>query len=257
MNKYSAWTNILVLAVLLAGGLLALPNIYGSVPAVQIADSNGVAYDDDRLQEYVQAAEGWGTTPATAFLQDGRAVMLFATGTDLTALGEGLRSRYGRQASIAQTLAPNLPDWVRGLGLRPMSLGLDLRGGVYVLLEVDMDQAVQSRLQSYEQDFSDRLRSSEISRYRVDLDNQLIRIRLTSREDMEAARTLLQKADPDLLVTAGADGKSLTVRMSEAQIKARKDFAIDQNVITLRSRVDQLGVAEPLVQRQGEDRIVL
>jgi len=257
MNKYSAWTNFLVLAVLIVGCLLALPNIYGSVPAVQIADSNGVAYDDARLQEYVQAAEDLGTTPATAYLQDGRAVMLFATGTDLTALGEGLRSRYGREASIAQTLVTNLPDWVRGLGLRPMSLGLDLRGGVYVLLEVDMDQALQSRLQSYEQDFSDRLRSSKISRFRVDLDNQLIRIRLTSREDMEAARTLVQKADPDILVADGADGKSLTVRMSEAQIKARKDFAIDQNVITLRSRVDQLGVAEPLVQRQGEDRIVL
>ena len=257
MNKYPAWLNALVLVVLLGGCLLALPNIYGSAPAVQIADNNGAAYDEARLNEYVQVAEGMGVTPVTAFLQDGRAVLLFEADTDLTLVGERFRDRYGRAASVAQTLAPNLPEWVRSLGLSPMSLGLDLRGGVYVLLEVDMDQAVQSRLQSYVQDFSDRLRAARISRHRVDLDDRVIRIRLTSSDDMLAAREVVQKADPDILIVDGADGKSLMVRMSDAQIKARQDFAIDQNVTTLRSRVDQLGVAEPLVQRQGADRIVL
>ena len=256
MNKYPAWLNTLVLVILLAGCLLALPNMYGSVPAVQIADNDGTAFDDADLQEYVQAVEDIGVTPEAAYLQDGRAVLRFEKDVDLAAVGEELKDRYGRMASVAQTLTPKLPDWVRKLGLSPMSLGLDLRGGVYVLLEVDMDQAVLSRLQSYEQDFSDRLRTAKI-RHRVDLDNRVIRIRLTSSDDMQKARDVVEKADPDLLIVDGADGKSLAVRMSEAQIRARRDFAIDQNVTTLRSRVNQLGVAEPLVQRQGEDRIVL
>ena len=256
MNKYPAWLNTFVVVIVLVGCLLALPNIYGSVPAVQIADNNGVAFDAARLQEYVETVEAMGVTPEAAYLQDGRVVLRFEKDVDLAAVGEKLKDRYGRTASIAQTLAPQLPEWVRNLGLSPMSLGLDLRGGVYVLLEVDMKQAVASRLQSYEQDFSDRLRTAKI-RHRVELVDQVIRIRLTSSDDMETAREVVQKADPDLLVADGADEKSLTVRMSDAQIKARRDFAIDQNVTTLRNRVDQLGVAEPLVQRQGEDRIVL
>lgn len=256
MNKYPAWLNTLVVVIVLVGCLLALPNMYGSVPAVQIADNNGVAYDAARLQEYVETVEAMGVTPEAAYLQDGRAVLRFEKNVDLAAVGEKLKDRYGRTASIAQTLAPKLPEWVRNLGLSPMSLGLDLRGGVYVLLEVDMKQAVASRLQSYEQDFSDRLRTAKI-RHRVELVDQVIRIRLTSSDDMETAREVVQKADPDLLVADGADEKSLTVRMSDSQIKARRDFAIDQNVTTLRNRVDQLGVAEPLVQRQGDDRIVL
>ncbi len=256
MNKYPAWLNTLVVVIALVGCLLALPNMYGSVPAVQIADNNGVAFDAARLQEYVETVEAMGVTPEAAYLQDGRAVLRFEKDVDLAAVGEKLKDRYGRTASIAQTLAPQLPEWVRNLGLSPMSLGLDLRGGVYVLLEVDMKQAVASRLQSYEQDFSDRLRTAKI-RHRVELVDQVIRIRLTSSDDMETAREVVQKADPDLLVADGADEKSLTVRMSDSQIKARRDFAIDQNVTTLRNRVDQLGVAEPLVQRQGDDRIVL
>jgi preprotein translocase subunit SecD len=137
-----------------------------------------------------------------------------------------------------------------------MSLGLDLRGGVYVLLEVDMDTAIGNRMQGYEQDFDDRLREARI-RHRVDLNNGVITIRLTSAEDLEAARRIVTEADPNLLIADGTDGKSLTVRMTEQQIKDRQDFAIEQNMTTLRNRVDQLGVAEPLVQRQGVDRIVV
>nr|MDJ0814259.1 protein translocase subunit SecD [Woeseiaceae bacterium] len=135
-------------------------------------------------------------------------------------------------------------------------LGLDLRGGVYVLLEVDMDTAIGNRMEGYEQDFEDRLREARI-RNRVDLNGGIITVRLTSPDDLEAARSIVSEADPDLLVGDGTDGKSLTVRMTEQQIKDRQDFAIEQNMTTLRNRVDQLGVAEPLVQRQGVDRIVV
>lgn len=256
MNKYPLWLNALVLVVLMAGCLLALPNIYGSVDAVQIADNDGGAYDQAQLDEFVRVVEGAGVAPEAAYLQDGRVVIRFDSGADQTIAGERLRGQYQREANVALTLTPKLPEWVRGLGLTPMSLGLDLRGGVYVLLEVDMNTAVESRLALYEQDFEDRLRSARI-RHRVDLDNQLITIRLTGSEDVPAARTIVERADPDVVVADGADGKSLTVRMSESQIQDRQNFAIEQNLTTLRNRVNQLGVAEPLVQRQGVDRIVV
>lgn len=256
MNKYPAWLNTLVLVILLSGCLLALPNIYGSVPAVQIAHTDGVDFDEDRLNDFVQAAENLGAAPEAAFLQDGRAVLRFPVDTNLAPIGDGLKERYGRVANVAQTLAPKLPQWVRGLGLSPMSLGLDLRGGVYVLLEVDMNTAIDTRMALYQQGFEDNLSDARIRR-RVDLNNRVITVRLTTPDDLDEARAVIQRSDADLLVSDGSDGKSLTIRMSEAQIKARQDFAIEQNITTLRNRVDQLGVAEPLVQRQGLDRIVV
>lgn len=256
MNKYPAWLNTLVLVILIAGCLLALPNLYGSVPAVQIAQNDGVAYDEERLQEFVDAVEKIGVTPEAAFLQDGRAVLRFTADTDLTPVGDALKDRYGRTANVAQTLAPKLPDWIRELGLSPMSLGLDLRGGVYVLLEVDMDTAIDNRMAIYRDNMIDSLRAAE-GQHRVELSDRVIRVRINANANLEETREIIQRIDADLLVSDNSDGQSLTVRMSAAQISAREDFAIEQNITTLRNRVDQLGVAEPLVQRQGLDRIVV
>jgi preprotein translocase subunit SecD len=119
-----------------------------------------------------------------------------------------------------------------------------------------MDTAIENRMQGYEQDFDERLRGARI-RHQVRLDSGIITIRLTSADDLEQARQIVAASDPNLLIGDGTDGKSLSVRMTEVQIKERQDFAIEQNMTTLRNRVDQLGVAEPLVQRQGVDRIVV
>ena len=256
MNRYPSWLNAFVLVILMAGCLLALPNIYGSVDAVQIADNDGADFDENRLEEFVRVVASTGVTPEAAYLQDGRVVIRFDSIEDQEKAGERLRGQYSREANVAMTLTPKLPEWVRDLGLSPMSLGLDLRGGVYVLLEVDMATAIDSRMTLYQQDFDERLREARI-RHRVDLDEQLITIRLTGAEDMQAAREIIERADSDLLVADGADGKSLTVRMTQTQIQDRENFAIEQNLTTLRNRVDELGVAEPLVQRQGVDRIVV
>jgi preprotein translocase subunit SecD len=256
MNKYPAWLNMLVLVILVTGLLFALPNIYGSAPAVQLADADGNAITEQQLESFVRTLDGADITPEAYFLKDDRAVIRFVDEEDQQVAADRLRARYGQDTNVALTLAPRLPDWVRNLGLDPMSLGLDLRGGVYVLLEVDMDTAVGNRMQGYEQDLDDRLRDARI-RHRVDVNNGIITIRLTSTDDLEAARRIVNDADPDLLIADGTDGKSLTLRMTEQQIKDRQDFAIEQNMTTLRNRVDQLGVAEPLVQRQGVDRIVV
>ena len=256
MNHYPAWLNTLVLVILLTGILFALPNVYSTVPALQLADSDGNDLTEEQLAGYVRALEGEDITPEAFFIEDGRAVLRFLEEDEQRQGAQLLRSWYGRDKNIALTTAPRLPEWMRSLGMKPMSLGLDLRGGVYVLLEVDMDTAIANRMQGFEQDLDDRLREARI-RHRVDLNGGIITIRLTDSSDLDAARRFVDLADPNLLVGEGTDGKSLIVRMSEQQIKERQDFAIEQNMTTLRSRVDQLGVAEPLVQRQGVDRIVV
>ena len=256
MNKYPAWLNSLVLGILAAGCLLALPNMYGTADAVQVASSDGIAFELDALDEYRRVVEDAGVTPEAAYLLDGRIVLRFDSVTDQQIAGTSLREQYSRRANVALTKAPKLPGWVRDLGLSPMSLGLDLRGGVYVLLEVDMDDAINRRIALYEQDFDDRLREARI-RHRVDVSGQAINIRLANADDLATVHDIIRAADADVAITDGADGKSLTVRMTEAQIQARQDFAVEQNLTTLRNRVNQLGVAEPLVQRQGVDRIVV
>jgi preprotein translocase subunit SecD len=256
VNKYPAWLNTLVLVILLTGILFALPNIYGSAPAVQLADQDDRAITEEQLDSFVRTLDGVDITPEAYYLKDERAVIRFHDEQEQQAAADRLRVRYGQNTNVALTLAPRLPDWVRGLGLSPMSLGLDLRGGVYVLLEVDMDTAIENRLRGYEQAIYDALVQERISR-QVNLNDGIITVRFRSAEDLEAARQFVARAAEELVVADGADGRSLVLRMSEQQIKDRQDFAIEQNMTTLRSRVDQLGVAEPLVQRQGVDRIVV
>jgi len=256
LNKYPTWLNILVLVILVAGILLALPNIYGTSPAVQLAEKTGIPVSDDQLAEFVRVVETTGAVAEASYTKGGRAVIRFTSVKDQAAARAVLRENYAREFGVATTLAPKLPEWLRNLGLSPMSLGLDLRGGVYVLLEVDMNTAVEARLSSYQQDFEDRLRDAHIRR-RVDLGSGVITVRLTSAEDTVAARDILRSSDPDIIISDGADGRSLLIRMTEVQMKARQDLAIEQNITTLRNRVDELGVAEPLVQRQGVDRIVV
>lgn len=256
MNRYPTWLNLLVLGILLLGSLLALPNIYDSAPAVQLSEVNGKPFDESMIDQVQLVLEAEAITPKDSFVQDGRVVVTFDTEDDQQKSGTRLRERFANVANVAFSSAPELPSWIRTLGLSPMSLGLDLRGGVYVLLEVDMESAIASRLQTYRQDFADRLADARI-RSRPELTGQVLLVRLQNADDVDAARDIIRAADADLLITDGADGRSLRVRMSDTQIRARQDFAIEQNITTIRNRVDQLGVSEPLVQRQGVDRIIV
>jgi preprotein translocase subunit SecD len=256
MNRYPAWLNWLVLLILLLGTTLALPNIYGSAPAVQVASADGDPFDETKVEQVLRILAAGDIQPEAAFLQDGRVVVRFESAEQQQSSADRLRDRIGDDGNVAYTLASKMPTWLRSMGLQPMSLGLDLRGGVYVLLEVDMNAAIEKRLELYEQDFANRLQDEDIRR-QVRLEGQTITVRIAREGDFEKARDIVRNADRDLLILDGVEGKSFRVRMSEQQIKARQDFAIEQNMTTLRNRVNQLGVAEPLVQRQGVDRIVV
>ena len=256
MNRYPAWLNLLVLSVFLLGTILALPNIYGSSPAVQMVNADNSVFTEQQLENVVDILENMKIIPEALYIDDGRGVIRFNNIDDQLKAGERLRNRLSPASSVALTLAPKLPEWIRLLGLKPMSLGLDLRGGVYFLLEVDMDTAVQTRLTLYEQSFSDLLREESIVS-RVDVSGNEIIVRVRNLNDLEIAEDLIREADIDLLIIDNQADRTLRISMTETQIRARQDFAIEQNITTLRNRVNQLGVAEPLVQRQGLDRIVV
>ncbi len=256
MNRYPTWLNLLVIGILALGALLALPNIYDSAPAVQLSEVDGKPFDDAMVDQVVRALMAEAIAPKESFIEDGRVVVTFDNEGQQQQAGNLLRDRFSSVANVAFSSAPELPPWIRTLGLSPMSLGLDLRGGVYVLLEVDMDAAIASRMQTYSQDFADRLREERI-RSRAEVVDQILLVRLQNAEDLDAARDVIRDADSGVLISDGADGRSLRVRMSDTQIRDRQDFAVEQNITTIRNRVDQIGVSEPLVQRQGVDRIIV
>ena len=255
MNRYPSWLNTLVVLVFITGFVFALPNVYSSLPSVQIANSDGSKMDNEQIDEAIDLIRSLDINPVTEYIEDGRAVILFSDPEDQLISGDRLRNRYQDSKSVAYTLTPNLPNWLRSIGIKPMSLGLDLRGGVYFLLEVDMETAINTRLTLYQQSFNDLFRDSKI-RSRIDINGSEITVRVRNQEDLVNARNIVTEMDSDLLILDGNE-TSFRVRMTENQIKARQDFAIEQNITTLRNRVNQLGVAEPLVQRQGLDRIVV
>ncbi len=255
MNRYPAWKNFLVLAVVLLGVLVALPNIFGDAPALQVSRDTGEALQALELEQIRLALGNAGLEPTGIYVEEGHAIVQFGSVEDQLKASDLLRSELGKNYVVALTLAPQTPAWLRALGLRPMSLGLDLRGGVHFLFEVDVDAAVRQRLQNYATDFSKLLREERIRRT-VELKDDRVMIRLADPADIERAEKLLRDSDPDVQIDRQGPG-TLVVRMTEDQIKERRDFAIQQNIVTLRNRVNELGVAEPVVQRQGLDRIVV
>ena len=258
MNRYPAWINLLVAASVAVGLLFAAPNFFGDDPAVQISRSDGSALESPESDRYMQLLEDSNIEPKATYLDDGRALIRFDLVDDQLKASDLLRHELGKAYVVALTLAPRTPDWLRALGLRPMSLGLDLRGGVHFLFEVDMDAAIEQRLESYAEDFSRLLREERIRR-NVRVVGGEVRVRLGDPNDLDKAEKLISEAEPLMSVQRGTiEGETgLIVTMTVDQIRDRQNFAIEQNTVTLRNRVNELGVAEPVVQRQGVNRIVV
>ena len=258
MNRYPAWINLLVAALVAVGLLFAAPNFFGDDPAVQISRSDGSALESPESDRYMQLLEDSNIEPKATYLDDGRALIRFDLVDDQLKASDLLRHELGKAYVVALTLAPRTPDWLRALGLRPMSLGLDLRGGVHFLFEVDMDAAIEQRLESYAEDFSGLLREERIRR-NVRVVGGEVRVRLGDPNDLDKAEKLISEAEPLMSVQRGTiEGETgLIVTMTADQIRDRQNFAIEQNTVTLRNRVNELGVAEPVVQRQGVNRIVV
>jgi len=258
MNHYPLWKNLLVVLVLALAALFALPNIYGEDPALQISLEDGTALEESVVVSVGRIVSSKGVEVQEPYIENGRVMVHFNDVESQLAMADVLREELGRGYVVAFTLAPRTPGWLRSLGLKPMSLGLDLRGGVHFLFEVDMDAAINQRLKTYEEEFDQLLRKERIRR-NVRMSGDVIEVKVSKAEDLDRAEELIRESDPLLdvaRVEVGSD-EILRIKMTEEQIRDRQNFAIQKNIVTLRNRVNELGVAEPVVQRQGTDRIVV
>ncbi|MEO7387171.1 MAG: protein translocase subunit SecD, partial [Gammaproteobacteria bacterium] len=258
MNRYPLWKNLLVLVLVLAAGLIALPNLFVPQPAVQVSLANGQKLEDSGIERVRQALESKKIPAASISAEDGRVMVALGSVDTQMQARDQLRDTLGDPYSVVLTMAPTSPTWLRKTGLRAVPLGLDLRGGVHFLFEVDVKTAIKQRLDAYSADFNTQLRDNRIRRS-VAVVGQEVQVRLPDAADAERAEKLMREQDADLQIERRdtAEGALLVARMTTAQIKARQDFAIQQNTTTLRNRVNELGVAETVVQRQGLDRIVV
>lgn len=258
MRPYAKWKYVVLLLVLLLSTLYAAPNLFGEQPAVQITQSSGDppgAGFDARIDGLLQEA---GLVPAASGLENGQWVVRLESEDDQLQANDALKRGLGNQYVVALNLAPQTPAWLRSLGARPMALGLDLRGGVHFLLEVDVDDVRSKAIENYVTEIPAALRKENI-RYsgRRQAGGDVV-LDFADSERLEAARRLIADEYRELEVAVDdAAPLSLRARITETESRRIQDFAVQQNLITLRNRVNQLGVAEPVVQRQGANRIVV
>jgi preprotein translocase subunit SecD len=224
-----------------------------------LSRNDRTAVTEAQLQQVVSTLQSKGVAIDGSYVEGDRLVLRFDDiNTRLKA--RDLVQGAGNEYLVALSDVPRTPGWMRKLGLKPMSLGLDLRGGVYFMYEVDAKGAVKQLLTSMESDYRTLLRKERIPFTGVSSDGvDSVKIGLRSGEDAQRVTNLLRKQDPNLVLNTDTlgEGGSVTVQLSPTQIKQRQDFAIQQNITTLRNRVDELGVTEPIVARQGVDRIVV
>ena len=249
---------MMVLVVVILGVWFALPNFYGEDPAVVIAKENGLAFsqlETSDIEEYLQEINSGYTSIRR---QEKQILIRYDQVEEQLSGSDSMRAYLGRSATVALTFAPRTPNWISGFGLKPMSLGLDLRGGVHFKFQVDLDAAIEQRLNQYIADINKALIDKRIRR-NIKKQGNVISIELSDPEDLSPARNLIREIDPLLVIETvpGNTSPGLRVEMTQDQLKQRRDFAIQQNILTMRNRVNELGVTEPIVQRQGLNRIVV
>ena len=255
MNQYPLWKNLMVLAVLILGIWFALPNFYGEDPAVVISKENGQVFSASEVGEIEEYLQEQSSRYTSINQKSNQILIRFDQVEEQLFASETMRPYLGRTATVALSFAPRTPNWINAVGLQPMSLGLDLRGGVHFKFQVDLGAAIEQRLNQYIADINKALIDKRIRRS-VTKQGNVINIEFSENNDLSVARTLIREIDPLLQITKVTD-TILQVQMTEDQLKERRDFAIQQNILTMRNRVNELGVAEPIVQRQGLDRIVV
>lgn len=259
LNKNPAWRYVVALGMLLLALLYALPNIYPQDPALNISAKAGADITTPIVAELELQLSKQGVNTKAVQLVNNQLVLRFHTPEQQLQGRDIANSLLDDNYITALNLLPATPAWLDALGATPMNLGLDLRGGVHFLLAVDMQAALDKQLNDMEQSFRSDLRSDNI-RYRsvqADLQQQIVRVELRAEQDLAAAERALKQRDSELVFSADEAGLTLQVTMSEARKKQIREYAMTQNLTIIRSRVNALGVAEPLVQRQGSDRIVV
>ncbi|MEP1214085.1 MAG: protein translocase subunit SecD [Marinobacter sp.] len=261
LNKYPLWKNLVIVIALVIGLIYALPNVFPDDYAVQITGARSSTEVNQRiLERAVDALEAKGIAVKESEIQERDALIRLNNADAQLRARPVVQDALGRDYLVALNMAPSTPEWLKSLGAGPMKLGLDLRGGVHFLLEVDMETAVEQRLEAMSSQIKRELREERV-RYRggdLEGDNSIV---LTFRDEesrSEAFDLIRDQYNQFLLDEESEEGEyRLILTISEAEIKSIQDYALQQNLTTIRNRVNELGVAEPLVQRQGADRIIV
>ncbi|WP_341707619.1 protein translocase subunit SecD [Halopseudomonas sp.] len=262
LNRYPLWKYLLIVAVLALGVIYALPNLYPDDPAIQISGASSTQVieqsDLDRIEQALAVANL--PTKGTELGANGRSGLVrLVNRSDQLKAQDVVRDALGARYVVAQNLAQTTPDWLSNIGAGPMTLGLDLSGGVHFLLQVDMDKAIESRVNVYQSELRGLMRTEGIRYRSLPTQGNMLQFGFADEEQRSEARRLIA-GKYNQFVTTNAEIKDqavLQLTLSEAEVAAIRDYAVQQNLTTVRNRVNELGVAEPLVQRQGANRIVV
>ncbi|WP_166218886.1 protein translocase subunit SecD [Pseudomonas atagonensis] len=262
LNKYPLWKYILILAVLAIGLIYSAPNLYPDDPAIQISGASTALQVNQADLDRVSTAlhESGINVKAASLAGNGKGGLIRLTkAEDQLPAKDVVRKALGDDYVVALNLAQTTPQWLRNLGAHPMKLGLDLSGGVHFLLEVDMDKALDARLKVYEGDVKSLLRKEKLRYRSLPQLGGAIQLGFSDADSREQARALIRKNFNDFdIVPADLNGQPvLRLAMTPAKLAEIREYSIKQNLTTVRNRVNELGVAEPIVQRQGANRIVV
>ncbi|MBO2646196.1 protein translocase subunit SecD [Shewanella algae] len=262
LNKYPLWKNLMVVIIIAIGAFYAVPNLFGEDHAVQVVGTRGADVTVTTQTQVNDLLQSKGIGVKRSELENGQLLVRVNNAEQQLLAKEAIAEALGDKFSVALNLAPATPAWLESLGGSPMKLGLDLRGGVHFLMEVDMGEAIRKMEEAKIADFRSQLREEGIRYSGVKATAKGIEIKFRDAENLAKAESFLKSRSNDMVFSDASDASegsnfALMATMSEVYLKQVKEDALSQNITTIRNRVNELGVAEPVVQRQGAERIIV
>ncbi|WP_249555141.1 protein translocase subunit SecD [Shewanella sp. 8A] len=259
LNKYPMWKNIMVVLIIAIGCFYAVPNLFGEDHAVQVVATRGAEVTASTQARVNELLASKGIAVKRSELEKGQLLVRVQNADQQLLTKETIAEDLGDKFTVALNLAPATPKWLESMGGSPMKLGLDLRGGVHFLMEVDMGEAIRKMEEAKVADFRSQLREEKIRYAGIRNNAQGIEIKFRDAESLASAERFLKSRSNDMVFTDVSKGEDFALQavMSETYLKQIKEEALQQNITTIRNRVNELGVAEPVVQRQGAERIIV
>ncbi|MGA1008394.1 MAG: protein translocase subunit SecD [Sedimenticolaceae bacterium] len=259
MNQYPMWKNVLVAVVMFFGALYALPNIYSQDPVIEVTGTRNATVSDALQAQLEAALKSNGITPKRVELSSDKLQLRFEKPEDQLKAQDVVAKGLSGDFTHAMTLSPDVPTWLSGVGGKPMNLGLDLRGGIHVLIDVDMDAAIEKAMEVQVANLREFMRNEKIRYVTVKSIGTAVEVRFRSVEDRNAAQVKVANEFRTLVFTDREEGSNafFSAQVPDTELREVRKSALQQNITTLRNRVNALGVAEPVIQQQGDRRIVV
>ena len=256
-NRFPIWKNLLVVTVIVIGIFFSLPNLYGQDPSIQISAQRKATLNESTLESVKQSLDRAGITPISAVLEENSILVRFNDTDNQLKASDRIKEDLGSNYTVALNLAPATPGWMQSMDASPMYLGLDLRGGVHFLLDVDMETAIRQAEERYTADIRSALRNAKVRYLSVQREDGKIWVKFKNRDNLKAGIRVFDKELASLKIAENESDFRIIATISETEQKEVRKFALAQNMTTLRNRVNELGVAEPVIQQQGDHRIVV